>query len=177
MIPTRNDAKTRTPQEVAELVQTVSDDLVRYAFCVVGEVNAAEEIALKSIADFVYRNTYRALSTAYLWRMTYTRAVDHLRRKRHEASLSGLEDVLSAGPTAEQEAEAAERHRLLYRAVAALPVDYRNAVYLCYLEGFSVEEAARVMGKKVKQVYNLLSRGKVSLREWFAKEGYRYEDL
>ena len=174
---TRNDAQTRSPEEVAELVQAVSDDLVRYAFCLVGEENAAEEIALKSIADFVYRNTYRALSTAYLWRMAYTKSVDYLRRKRHEASLTGLEDVLAAGATAEEEAEKVERHRLLYRAIASLPADYRNALYLCYLEGFSVEEAARIMGKKVKQVYNLLARGKVGLREWFEKEGYRYEDL
>lgn len=177
MTPTRNDAVTRSPAEVAELVQAVSDDIVRYAFCLVGETNAAEEIALKAIADFVYRNTYRALSTAYLWRMAYSRAVDYMRRKRHEASLSGLEDVLAAGTTAEQEAEERERHRILYRAIASLPVDYRNALYLCYLEGFSVEEAAKVMGKKVKQVYNLLARGKNSLREWFEKEGYRYEDL
>ena len=177
MTPTRNDAQTRSPEEVAELVQAVSDDLVRYAFCMVGEENAAEEIALKAIADFVYRNAYRALSTAYLWRMTYSRAMDHLRRKRREASLTGLEDVLSAGVDVGEEVERQERRRILYRAVASLPADYRNALYLCYLEGFSVEETAKVMGKKVKQVYNLLARGKSSLKEWFDKEGYRYEDL
>jgi len=177
MSTTWNQAQRRTPEEVAALVQSVSDDLVRYAFCMVGEVNAAEEVALKAMADYVYRNAYRGLSTAYLWRMTYSRAVDYLRKKRHEASLSGLEEVLAAAESVEEAEERKARDRLLYRALATLPIGYRNALYLCYLEGFNVEETAKIMGKTVKQVYNLLSRGKVALREWFEKEGITYEDL
>jgi RNA polymerase sigma-70 factor (ECF subfamily) len=162
---------------VAALVRAVSDSLVRYAFCMVGEINAAEDIALKAIADFVYRNAHHGLPKSYLWRATYTKAIDYLRKKRREVPLEGLEDVLSAGDTAQDSVEREERHRVLYTALRSLPKDYRNVLYLHVLDGFSIPETAKVMGKNVKQVYNLLARGKVALREWFAKEGYSYEDL
>lgn len=178
MIPEWTDATKRGPEDVAALVRSVSDSLVRYSFGLVGEVNAAEEIALKAIADYVYRNETRRLPRTYLWRTAYTHAVDYLRKKRRELSLSGWEDVLSTeGDPVAEAAEAVERRRILYRALAAIAPDYRHAVYLCYLEGFSVEETADVMHKNAKQIYNLLSRAKVALKTWFDKEGIRYEDL
>ncbi|MBQ4444538.1 MAG: RNA polymerase sigma factor [Clostridia bacterium] len=177
MTTDKENTQIRTPEEVAALVAAVSDDLVRYALCMVGEINAAEEIALKAIADFVYRNAYRRLSKGYLWRVAYARSVDYLRKKRHETPFEGVADALTAPETAEESAEAAERRRVLLRALSSIPIDYRHAVYLCYLKGFSPEETARIMGKTVKQTYNLLSRGKVALKEWLEKEGYKYEDL
>ena len=42
--------------------------------------------------------------------------------------------------------------------------DYREALYLTYFEGMSYAQAAEVMGKSVKQITNLVYRGKESLR-------------
>ena len=49
--------------------------------------------------------------------------------------------------------------------------DYREALYLTYFENLSYTEAAEVMGKSVKQVTNLIYRGKERLRGLLEKEG------
>lgn len=177
MATTWDKTPKRTPQEVAALVQEVSDQLVRYAFCMVGDGNAAEEIALRAMADFVYRNEHRALPKSYLYRVVRSRAMDYLRRKRHEVALGDVEAVLSAGNTTEADAERAFANGVLYRAMQRIAPDYRNVLYLNVLEGFDVAETARIMGKNVKQVYNLLARAKVALKERLLEEGFDYEDL
>ena len=177
MATTWDKTQKRTPQEVAALVQEISDRLVRYAFCLVGEENVAEEIVLRAMADYVYRSEHRALPKSYLYRIVRSRAMDHLRRKRHEVALSDVEAVLSAGNTTEEDAERAYANRVLYDALQAIAPDYRNVLYLNVLEGFGVDETARIMGKNVKQVYNLLARAKVALKQRLLEEGYDYEDL
>lgn len=177
MTKERQMAQKRTPAEVAALVQRYSDNLVRYAFCIVGEANAAEDIVLSAMADFVYRNEYRALSKAYLWRITYTRSVDYVRRHRRDVPLGDVEEVLTSPCDAEQAAIVAERKRVLYRAMQTLPPDYRNVLYLHVLEGFAVDQTAKIMGKNTKQIYNLLARAKAAMKECLLKEGFDYEDL
>ena len=55
--------------------------------------------------------------------------------------------------------------------MARINPDYREALYLTYFEGLSYAEAAGVMGKNVKQITNLVYRGKQSLRALLEKEG------
>jgi len=172
-----NTTQKRTPQEVAALVREISDDLVRYAFCLVSDSVAAEEVALRAMADFVWRNERKALSKAYLYRMVYSRAVDYLRRKRHEVALGDVQEVLSSPDTVEDAAERAYARQVLYRCMQHIPADYRNALYLHVIEGFAVEDVAKIMAKNVKQVYNLLSRAKAALKQRLLEEGFDYEDL
>jgi RNA polymerase sigma-70 factor (ECF subfamily) len=49
--------------------------------------------------------------------------------------------------------------------------DYRNALYLVYIEDLSYEEAGRVMGKNKKQIENLVFRARASARKELEKEG------
>ena len=168
--------KGRTPQEMAELVRAHSDELVRYAFCLVGEVNAAEEAVLDAMAVYVTRRGSATLPITYLWRMVRSRCMDYLRHHRRHAPLAEAELVPTSNDV-EQDAIQAERKRVLYRCIRSLPVDYGNVLYLRYLEDFSIEETARIMGKNVKQVYNLLSRAKVALKNALHKEGFDYDDL
>lgn len=50
-------------------------------------------------------------------------------------------------------------------ALAALPDDFRMAVYLVDIEGFSYKEAAEIMDTPVGTVMSRLSRGRKQLRE------------
>ena len=63
-----------------------------------------------------------------------------------------------------------ERNKKVYDSLKKLNADYATALYLTYYEDMKVEEISRVMHKTVKQVYNLLSRGKASLRELLSDE-------
>ncbi len=49
--------------------------------------------------------------------------------------------------------------------------DYREVLYLTYFEDMSYAQAAEVTGKTVKQITNLVYRGKESLRRLLEREG------
>ena len=49
--------------------------------------------------------------------------------------------------------------------------DYRQALYLLFIEDMTCEEAAQVMRKTKKQVYNLSFRGRQSLKEILERRG------
>ena len=57
-----------------------------------------------------------------------------------------------------------ERHEVL-DAVLALPVKYKDAIYLHYYEGYSAAEIGKLLNKKENTIYSLLSRGRTMLRE------------
>ena len=57
-----------------------------------------------------------------------------------------------------------------------LPEDYRNALYLVYIEDMSYEDAGRVMGKNRKQIENLVFRAKAAARKELVKEGVYGEE-
>ena len=48
---------------------------------------------------------------------------------------------------------------------------------LKYLEGFEGKQICDILGRSAKQVYNLLARAKVALKQQLEREGISYEDL
>jgi RNA polymerase sigma-70 factor (ECF subfamily) len=76
---------------------------------------------------------------------------------------------------ASEELEAAiltdERKRAVNAAIAQLPEQTQQAIHLVYFEEMSYAQAAAVMGKTTKQIDNLLSRGKLALKDILGKEG------
>ena len=51
--------------------------------------------------------------------------------------------------------------------------DYREALHLMYFESMEIDDISEVMGKNKKQVYNLISRGKVALKETLQSMGFK----
>ena len=64
-----------------------------------------------------------------------------------------------------------ERNQILHLCMGELHPDYREALYLTYFEGMSYAQAAEVTGKTVKQITNMVYRGKESLRRLLEREG------
>lgn len=97
-----------------------------------------------------------------------------LRRKSKRGAIFSLED-LAEEPEAETLVEEVlhdkERNRILHLCMERLHAEYQEALYLTYFEELSYAQAAKVMGKSVKQVTNLVYRGKQSLRKLLEKEG------
>ena len=61
---------------------------------------------------------------------------------------------------------------MLYEALGTINPEYRQALHLTYFEGMSADEVADVLKKNRKQVYNLISRGKESLRNKLIEMGF-----
>ena len=161
---------------VAEIMEELFFGLVFFIDRYVGDVHAAEDIALDVMSDlFVYKRRYNfkvSLKT-YLSMLGKSRALDHLkRRKRVEfAPIEAADGVSDERAQLEDKIVASERERAVREAVRKLPEDMREAVHLIYFEELSYDEAARVMRKNRKQVDNLLYRAKKELREIIGEGG------
>ena len=79
------------------------------------------------------------------------------------------------GETPELDILRQEQNREIYLAMEELPASYRQVMFLTYFEGMSAEEAAQVMGKTKKQIYNLTERGRKALKETLERKGFDYE--
>lgn len=64
-----------------------------------------------------------------------------------------------------------ERNQILHFCMDELNSKYRETLYLTYFEGMSYQQAAEVMGKSVKQITNMVYRGKERLRGLLEREG------
>ena len=89
----------------------------------------------------------------------------HKKRARNCFSLDALTEEPEARELVEETVQSAERARLLRTCMAELHEDYREALFLVYFEGLSHAETAAVMGKREKQVADLIYRGKIALRK------------
>ena len=161
------------------LVITYSDELVRFAFGYVKSEAAAEDVVSDVFATLFMkakRFSEEDQLRAFLYKMTRNRAVDYLRRHRRELPLEDVEGAISV-PDSEGRLLEKERDEALHRCLAQLPTQYREVLELTWFEEFSNEQVASILGKSAKQVYNLRSRAKETLKKMLEKEGITREYL
>ena len=162
-----------------EFVSTYSDALIRYAYCYVQDAALAEDVMEETIATLIFhRKNFQDENhmQAYLYRVARNKAIDHLRKRKKEVSLTDVEEVLY-GNDVESKVIRESCNQQIYSCMQKLPGQYKEVLYLTYFEDFSLDEVCQIMKKSKKQVYNLLSRARVALKDIFMKEGLSYEDL
>ena len=86
-------------------------------------------------------------------------------------SLDSLADEPDGRLLAKEVIWTEERNRILHFCMDEMNPDYREVLYLIYFEDMSYAQAADVTGKTVKQITNMLYRGKESLRKLLEREG------
>lgn len=168
----------KDPRTLEQLVHEYAQPLVRYACSFLGSTAAAEDAMEEAMAALLlHGGHFRSPEhlRAWLYKTTRNKAVDELRRHSRELPLEN--EQLLTDADAEQLLMKKQRDRHLYAGLRQLPVQYRDVLVLTYFDGFSVEQICHIQNKSAKQVYNLLSRGRVALRELLMKEGMTVEDL
>lgn len=161
-----------------ELVALYSDALVGFALCIVGDADVAEDIAADTFACLVVKRKKFADEVpfkAYLFKIARNKCIDYLRSTWRRCYSFDFEQLVAGN--SEADVLKRERDRILYSALAKLPAHYRDVLHLTYFEGFSIEEIRKIMEMNTKQVYNLLSRAKSSLKVILIKEGIGNEIL
>ena len=133
-----------------------------------------QEATLKAFAAFDSFTEGTNLK-AWLFRILTNTYINQYRKKQRaplqtsadELTDSQLNDVGENLGMRSAEAEAMARlaDGEIVDAMAALPEDFRMAVYLVDVEGFSYKEAAEIMETPVGTVMSRLSRGRKQLRE------------
>lgn len=103
----------------------------------------------------------------WLYTIATNRARDLLRRRVRQARLDEQISVLAAKPAnLEREHEnTSAAHAAVREALAALPLDHREAINLVYYENLNHAEAARILGCAESTVSWRLFRAKSKLRK------------
>ena len=158
-----------------QLVKDYFDLLVGFIDSYVHEVAAAEDIAIDTFSDLIvhkHRYNFRVSLKTYLFMIGRSRALNYIKRrgKFQMVELDLAEGELPKAPSPEQLYDTAQRDQAVRTAMTHLSNDMREVLQLVYFEDMNCAEAAKVMRKTVKQVYNLLYRAKAALRTILAEE-------
>jgi RNA polymerase sigma-70 factor, ECF subfamily len=111
-----------------------------------------------------------AAVTTWLHRIVVNACLDRVRRARARPVIGLPDEVLPApgDPYADRDTVLA-----VHEALATLPVDQRAALVLVDLQGWSVEEAARILGVPSGTVKSRCARGRARLLPLLAPERNR----
>ena len=150
--------------------------LTLYVSRFVKDVPTAEDIAIDVFSELIANKrkyNFKTSLKTYLFMLGRSRAIDHLRRQKVIAftPISELGELSADEKSLEEAVVQSERKRAVNHAIARLPEEMREAVYLVYFEDLTYGEAARVLKKNAKQVDNLLYRAKKELRTILGEEG------
>jgi RNA polymerase sigma factor (sigma-70 family) len=142
----------------------------RLAYRLTGNPHDAEDLTQE-----VFVRVFRSLSSytpgtfeGWLHRITTNLFLDGARRKQR-IRFEGLADEMAqrlpgSEPTPAQAFDDSHLDDDVQAALRALPPEYRAAVVLCDIEGFSYEEIAATLGVKLGTVRSRIHRGRAQLR-------------
>ena len=142
---------------------------------------AADALQEAFISAFRRADSFRgdAKVTTWLHRIVVNACLDRIRRRQVRAAdpLPGDEDRAAelAGPQRDDPAEVRERQVDVLNALKQLNADQRSALVLVDMEGYSVEEAAAILGCAPGTVKSRCARGRAKLlpllRHWRTTRG------
>ena len=155
------------------LMKKYGDPLTLYIDGYLHDVHEAEDLMLDVFAYlFTKKPPIRDGGfKAYLYKAARHMALRQKSRRRPLFSLDELSDEPDGRLLAEEVVRTEERNRVLRFCMDEMNPDYREVLHLTYFEDMSYAQAAEVTGKTVKQITNMVYRGKESLRRLLEREG------
>ncbi|MBQ6585533.1 MAG: RNA polymerase sigma factor [Coriobacteriales bacterium] len=155
------------------LMDRYGDSLTLYINGYLHDIHESEDLMIESFSRVIAKRPRLVAGgfRPYLYKTARNLALRHLERSRRTLSF----ELLELEPEDERRVEttvfSTDVSRIVRDCLDELPADYREALYLVYIEGMSYERAAEVMGKSRKQVDNLIARGKVAMKPLLVKKG------
>jgi len=149
--------------------------VVRYQRLVAGvawRYGAGRE-EIEDVVSEVFVKAYRNLNryrpehafSTWLYRLAANHVIDRGRRRRREApSVELPETLIDPSPSAEGGLEEREREELVRAVLLAMKPRYREVLFLVYVEGLKIDEAASVLGLPQGTVKTRLMRGREAMR-------------
>ena len=159
---------TALEREFEEAVRGAADLAVRVAFSVLRQREDAEEVAQEAFTRACPR--FRELRTpeqfrGWIVRVTWRLAIDRWRADRRRQAREQRAGDTGVSRTVEEDALAAERSALLWKAVDELPEKLRVVIILSAMQGHGVREVARLLGIPEGTVKSRLFLARAALAE------------
>ena len=130
--------------------------------------DVVSEVFLKAYRNLHQYRPRHPFST-WLYRLAANHVIDHGRRTRRDRERAELpEQMADPSPGQSENLEALERARLLHAAMEEVTPRYREALFLVYVEGMKVDEAAATLQVPLGTVKTRLMRGRAALRKILA---------
>src|SRR5205085_5782755 len=120
----------------------------------------------------------------WLYRITLSKALDHLRRKKRKKRFAYIQSLFGAGGETVIEKpdfnhpgvalDNKERAATLFNAIAQLPENQKIAFTLHKVEGLSYQEISDIMKTSISSVESLMHRAKNNLKKLLSEH---YENM
>ena len=164
---------------LAALMKKYGDPLTLYINGYLHDVHEAEDLMIEVFSYLFTKKPHIRDGglKSYLYKAARHMALRYKSRRRLCFSLDDLTEEPGGQTLAEEVVRTKERDEILHFCMDALNSDYREVLYLTYFEGMSYLQVAEVMGKSVKQITNMVYRGKGRLRGLLEREGITDAEL
>lgn len=166
-------AQAADPHALSAIYERYAPGIFRYIYYRVGDAELARDVQsdvfvrmLESIGSYEDRGWP---ISAWLYRIAHARTIDALRRIDRQPQVP-LEpwDLLADGP--EEGVELSIERAAVRRAMTGLAEPHRRVLTLRFINGLSLEETGRQMGRSLGSVKSLQHRATERLRELTKRE-------
>ncbi len=168
------DVETPTKQELIDIYEEHSPGIYRYAIRLLGDKTTAEDCVSETFSRYLQAIRKGGGPTenlrAYLYRVAHNWVTDFYRRQPlPEVPLEIDEQIEPGSNPAMMVSEAMERERVRV-ALLRLPSEQQQIIQLRFLENWSHEEVAQVLGKTADATRSMQYRALGSLRRMLIEE-------
>lgn len=156
----------KNEQKFETVYNDYADMVYRLALSYLNHREDAQDIVQDIFTKYmcgIHLPTDKEHEKAWFIRVTINHCKDFLRRQKHRTHAS-LDEITEL-PTTEQELPF-----MLQDTLKILPEKYKTVIILHYLEGFSVQEIAKICHISVSATKMRLARGRELLKEELKKE-------
>ncbi len=173
------DPQTITKEELIAIYEQDSPGIYRYAVRLLGDANLAEDCVSETFSRFLAviqrGGGPRENVRAYLYRVAHNWVTDYYRRTPSpELEIEDYEPVEPGSNPASKVADMMERDRVR-EAILRLPAEQQQIIQLRFLENWSHEEVAQVLGKSADATRSMQYRALGSLRRMLMEEEHNDE--
>ena len=152
-----------------DLLESQIPRLRRYSRALTRDTQRADDLVQDTLVRALMKQDRWEPGTnlrAWLFTLMHNQYVNNVRRATREAGTIDIDDV-SSSLVATTDPTASRQLYELERALGQLAAEQREVILLVGLEGFSYEDAAKILAVPVGTVRSRLSRGRESLRRQF----------
>lgn len=168
------DVETPTKQELIDIYEEHSPGIYRYAIRLLGDKTTAEDCVSETFSRYLQAIRKGGGPTenlrAYLYRVAHNWITDFYRRQPLPEVPLEIDGQIEPGSNpAMMVSEAMERERVRV-ALLRLPSEQQQIIQLRFLENWSHEEVAQVLGKTADATRSMQYRALGSLRRMLIEE-------